>query len=187
MVIVCLIFLLQRISFSLQKEEHFWKAKKEKLRKQLKDFWLKKEGKSWTDFWLYSIYRHTYVYIYIYIYLSPALRISSSHAAGSKSVTQLRLRLHSGKTGTLSNKESIHFDPLQVVGRLTAFCPPPPLTLESNVVLHITDCGITPCHRSTRCQIRGKKKHINRNKFAEWSRDWVGAKNLFMCFFRVIP
>ena len=33
----------------------------------------------------------------------------------------------------------------------------------------------------------GKKKHININKFAGLSRDWVGAKNLFMCFFRVIP
>ena len=32
-----------------------------------------------------------------------------------------------------------------------------------------------------------KKKHININKFAGLSRDWVGAKNLFMCFFRVIP
>ena len=35
--------------------------------------------------------------------------------------------------------------------------------------------------------IQGKKKHININKFAGLSRDWVGAKNLFMCFFRVIP
>ena len=34
---------------------------------------------------------------------------------------------------------------------------------------------------------QGKKKHININKFAGLSRDWVGAKNLFMCFFRVIP
>ena len=32
-----------------------------------------------------------------------------------------------------------------------------------------------------------RKKHININKFAGLSRDWVGAKNLFMCFFRVIP
>ena len=30
---------------------------------------------------------------------------------------------------------------------------------------------------------RGKKKHININKFAGLSRDWVGAKNVFMCFF----
>ena len=29
----------------------------------------------------------------------------------------------------------------------------------------------------------GKEKHININKFAGLSRDWVGAKNLFMCFF----
>ena len=34
---------------------------------------------------------------------------------------------------------------------------------------------------------QGKKKHININKFSGLSRDWVGAKNLFMCFFRVIP
>ena len=34
---------------------------------------------------------------------------------------------------------------------------------------------------------QGKKKHININKFAGLSRDWVGAKILFMCFFRVIP
>ena len=34
----------------------------------------------------------------------------------------------------------------------------------------------------------GKEKHININKFVGLSRDWVGAKNLFMCFFvRVIP
>ena len=31
-----------------------------------------------------------------------------------------------------------------------------------------------------------KKKHINIDKFAGLSRDWVGAKNLFMCFFWVI-
>ena len=36
-------------------------------------------------------------------------------------------------------------------------------------------------------EIQGKKKHININKFAGLSRDWVGAKNLFMCFFRAIP
>ena len=30
---------------------------------------------------------------------------------------------------------------------------------------------------------QGKKKHININKFAGLSRDWVGAKKLFMCFF----
>ena len=29
----------------------------------------------------------------------------------------------------------------------------------------------------------GKEKHININKFAGLSRDWVGAKILFMCFF----
>ena len=35
---------------------------------------------------------------------------------------------------------------------------------------------------------QGKKKHININKFAGLSRDWVGAKNLFSCFFfRVSP
>ena len=33
----------------------------------------------------------------------------------------------------------------------------------------------------------GKEKHININKFAGLSRDWVGPKNLFMCFFLVIP
>ena len=33
----------------------------------------------------------------------------------------------------------------------------------------------------------GKEKHININNFAGLSRDWVGAKKLFMCFFRVIP
>ena len=33
---------------------------------------------------------------------------------------------------------------------------------------------------------RRKKKHININKFAGLSQDWVGAKKLFMCFFRVI-
>ena len=35
--------------------------------------------------------------------------------------------------------------------------------------------------------IEGKKKHINISKFARLSRDWVGGKNLFMCFLRVIP
>ena len=34
---------------------------------------------------------------------------------------------------------------------------------------------------------QGKKKHIHINKFAGLSRDWVGAKKLFMCFFQVIP
>ena len=34
---------------------------------------------------------------------------------------------------------------------------------------------------------KGKQKHININKFAGLSRDWVGAENLFMCSFRVIP
>ena len=29
----------------------------------------------------------------------------------------------------------------------------------------------------------GKEKHININKFAGLSRDWVGAKILFICFF----
>ena len=29
----------------------------------------------------------------------------------------------------------------------------------------------------------GKEKHVNINKFAGLSRDWVGAKILFMCFF----
>ena len=38
-----------------------------------------------------------------------------------------------------------------------------------------------------RHQIQGKKKHININKFPGLSRDGVGAKILFMCFFRVIP
>ena len=32
-------------------------------------------------------------------------------------------------------------------------------------------------------RFQGKKKHININKFAGLSRDWVGAKILFMCFF----
>ena len=31
--------------------------------------------------------------------------------------------------------------------------------------------------------VSGKEKHININKFAGLSRDWVGAENLFMCFF----
>ena len=35
--------------------------------------------------------------------------------------------------------------------------------------------------------IQGKKKHTNINKFAGLSRDWVGAKILFRCFFGVIP
>ena len=30
---------------------------------------------------------------------------------------------------------------------------------------------------------QGKIEHININKFAGLSRDWVGAKILFMCFF----
>ena len=43
-------------------------------------------------------------------------------------------------------------------------------------------------HRSEHCLNQGKKKHININNFAGLSRDWVGAKNLFMCFFfRAIP
>ena len=36
-------------------------------------------------------------------------------------------------------------------------------------------------------KLQGKKKDININKFAGLSRDWVGAKNSFMCFFRAIP
>ena len=43
------------------------------------------------------------------------------------------------------------------------------------------------CERGDRALVvvlyQGKKKHININKFAGLSRDWVGAKNLFMCFF----
>ena len=31
--------------------------------------------------------------------------------------------------------------------------------------------------------IQGRKTHTNINKFAGLSRDWVGAKILFMCFF----
>ena len=31
---------------------------------------------------------------------------------------------------------------------------------------------------------QGKKQHIKINKFAGLSQDWVGAKNLFMCFIR---
>ena len=31
--------------------------------------------------------------------------------------------------------------------------------------------------------VQGKKKHININKFPGLSRDWVGAKILFVCFF----
>ena len=34
---------------------------------------------------------------------------------------------------------------------------------------------------------QGKKKHIKIKKFGGLSRDWVGAKNLFMRFFWVIP
>ena len=34
---------------------------------------------------------------------------------------------------------------------------------------------------------QGKKKHINTNKCAGLSRDWVGDKNVLMCFVRVIP
>ena len=34
---------------------------------------------------------------------------------------------------------------------------------------------------------QGKKKHININKFAGLSRDWVGAKILFMCVFGSFP
>ena len=35
--------------------------------------------------------------------------------------------------------------------------------------------------------VSGKEKHININKFGGLSRDWVGGKNLFMCFLWVIP
>ena len=35
--------------------------------------------------------------------------------------------------------------------------------------------------------LQGKKKHTNIHKFAGLSRDWVVAKSLFMCFFRVGP
>ena len=44
-----------KISFSLQKEEYFWKTKKEKQRKIGPSFDSKK-GYFWTKFWLYSIY-----------------------------------------------------------------------------------------------------------------------------------
>ena len=43
------------------------------------------------------------------------------------------------------------------------------------------------CHLGTQLLNQGKKKHVNINKFAGLSRDWVGPKILFMCFFRVIP
>ena len=38
-----------------------------------------------------------------------------------------------------------------------------------------------------RAIFQGKKKHININKFAGLSRDWVGAEKLFMCFFGSFP
>ena len=34
---------------------------------------------------------------------------------------------------------------------------------------------------------QGKKKHININKFAGLSRDWVGCQKFVYVFFRVIP
>ena len=34
---------------------------------------------------------------------------------------------------------------------------------------------------------QGMQKHINMNKFADLSQDWVGDKMLFMCFLVVIP
>ena len=42
-------------------------------------------------------------------------------------------------------------------------------------------------HSGKQARFSGKEKHININKFVGLSRDWVGAKKLFMCFFRVIP
>ena len=57
---VCLFFLqiFWRISFSLQKEEYFWKKTKEgKTEENLDQVWLK-NGYFWTKFWLYSAYIH---------------------------------------------------------------------------------------------------------------------------------
>ena len=42
-------------------------------------------------------------------------------------------------------------------------------------------------HPGTQPAIRERKKHINMNKFAGLSEEWVCAKNLFVCSFRVIP
>ena len=55
-VFFCLFFcsFFFKISFSLQKEEDFWKTKKEK-KKKLGPGFDSKKGKSWTRFWLYSI------------------------------------------------------------------------------------------------------------------------------------
>ena len=46
-----------------------------------------------------------------------------------------------------------------------------------------TRSGNLSSHGLGRGCYQGKKKHININKFAGLSWDWVGAENLFMCFF----
>ena len=57
-----------KISFSLQKEEYFWKTKTEKNKKNGRIFNSKK-GNFWTDFQLYSKYKNiSNIYIYIYIF-----------------------------------------------------------------------------------------------------------------------
>ena len=56
----------------------------------------------------------------------------------------------------------------------------------------LAECLLEPCSyfseklKGRSFLLQGKKKHININKFAGLSRDWVGAKNVFMCFFRAI-
>ena len=69
-----------KISFSLQKEEDFWKQKKKKKRKIGPSFDSKK-GYFWTKFWLYSIY------IYIYLSLSWAVQFLQSSEEDKRATT----------------------------------------------------------------------------------------------------
>ena len=63
---LCFCSFFFKISFSLQKEEDFWKTKKKKKKKRkLGPGFDSKKGKSWTRFWLYSIYIYIYLSLYV--------------------------------------------------------------------------------------------------------------------------
>ena len=66
------------------------------------------------------------------------------------------------------------------------FAPQPSVRIKSKRTALAVTGQARSKHQSSLPQLalpQGKKKHMNINKFAGLSRDWVGAKNLFMCLF----
>ena len=118
MAIVCLFFccFLWKISFSPKKEEQFWKATNEKQRKigQVFDW---KEGKSWTDFWLYSIY--------IYIHEVSQLK-SSSQSRFWPQMSQLEILVELFSENVISHSCKTVFG----------------ITIESISVFRVVECHL---------------------------------------------